>query len=129
VILGPPGQISVHTPEVCFSSQAYTRESKRRKERLAGPHGAQDEFWLLTFRANDLHGGLLSVGYGWSTGGHWTAPNDPRFKYGGYPYLYKIQLSANIATDIKASEEDPCLKFLADFVPAAQKCLVESQRD
>src|SRR5947208_1159232 len=31
VLLGPPGPISVHTPEVCYSSREYTAGGDRRK--------------------------------------------------------------------------------------------------
>jgi hypothetical protein len=129
IILGPPGQISVHTPEICFSSQDYTLKGTRRQMEITHNDGAKEEFWVTTFQANDLHRRSLSVIYGWSTGGHWMAPKDPRFNYAGYPHVYKIQLVATITSDGKTPGDDPCQKFLAEFVPAAKNCLVESHRD
>ena len=31
ILLGPPGPISVHTPEICFSSRAYEIREERQK--------------------------------------------------------------------------------------------------
>lgn len=128
VIVGPPGQISVHTPEVCFSSQDYTHESQRQKNSISRGGRDMDDFWFLTFQTNDLYARKLSVAYGWSTGGNWLAVDDPRFKYGGYPYLYKIQLAADMSGGSKDPQKDPCLEFLEDFVPAAKKSLIEAHK-
>ena len=126
LVLGPPGRISVHTPEVCFGSRNYERRSEREQVAIRDAGGADDEFWALDYKMNGVRGGQLRVYYAWSAGDRWLALKDARFWSAGLPYLYKIQLSgllppgtANPPTD------DPCRKFLQDFVPVAKEYLVE----
>jgi hypothetical protein len=129
VLLGPPGEISVHTPEICFSSKDFTRETKRQRLVFTNPDGSQEEFWSLDFRANDLHGRLLHVAYGWSLGSHWSAPEDPRFIFGGRPYLYKLQLAITGDVQPEMTGENPCRRFLADFIPAIRKYLSDPSHE
>ena len=131
IILGPPGPTSVHTPEVCYSSQGYPiRETRQRvtiqngeepEEKAQGP---EDEFWATTFRSNDLGAGMLRIYYAWSTGGAWSATEKPRYAYAGHPYLYKIQLASSIPSYGDSEEDDPCRRFLQAFLPKARPYLV-----
>jgi hypothetical protein len=123
VLLGRPGPISVHTPEVCFASQNYESRSERQKVTISGPAGA-DEFWALDYRVVNLRGDLLRMYYAWSTGDRWLALKDARFWSAGLPYLYKIQLSGRLPSGTTPQSDDPCRRFLQDFVPVAKKYLV-----
>jgi hypothetical protein len=126
VLLGLPGPISVHTPEICFGSQNYTSRGERRKVSIRAATGAEDEFWALDFKLDNLlQGGVLRSYYAWSSGDRWVAPKDARFWSAGMPYLYKIQLSAQVPVDIDAKSDDPCQKFLRDFVPVLKNHLVD----
>ena len=49
VLLGPPGPISVHTPEVCFGSRNYTSCSKRQRAAICRADGRDDEFCALDY--------------------------------------------------------------------------------
>jgi hypothetical protein len=124
LLLGPPGPISVHTPEVCFGSRNFKSRSERQKVAIPGPAGADDEFWALDYAANNLRGDLLKVYYAWSKGDRWSAQKDARFWSAGQPYLYKIQLFSRLPPGTNTQTYDPCLKFLQDFLPVARKCLV-----
>jgi hypothetical protein len=125
VLLGPPGPIAVHTPEVCFASRNYQSRGKRERVAIRRSGAAGDEFWALDFKLNDLQGDTLRTYYAWSIGEHWLAPDDPRFQYAGSPYLYKIQLSSRLPTETNPEVGDPCRRFLHDFLPAANKCLTD----
>ena len=130
VILGPAGPIAVHTPEVCYSSRAFTIQEKRHRvainrEDAGDKDGPDDEFWTLTFRSNDVAGRPLATYYAWSTGGRWVASGEARYEFAGFPYLYKIQLASfPNQSDLEAGI-DPCRKFLKDFVPVMEDYLVE----
>ena len=75
LLLGPPGPIAVHTPEICFSGQDYRQEESRRPVAIGSDK--LDTVWSLTFRAKDLRGDLLRVCYGWTTGRRWSAADQP----------------------------------------------------
>jgi len=125
LLLGPPGPISVHTPEVCFGTRNFKNLGERQLTAIRRADGRDDEFWTLDYKANNLRGDLLRVYYAWSKGDRWSAVGDPRFTFASQPYLYKIQLSSRLPPGTITQSQDPCHKFLQDFLPVARKCLVE----
>ena len=129
VIVGPSGPTAVHTPEICYSSRAYTIREDPQPVTVQNSEDSDEEFWRLTFQSNDLDGDLLRVYYAWSSGGPWSAAENPRLAYAGYPYLYKIQLAANLPPGVNPEASDPCVGFLRDFVPVAKRYLVVPSGD
>ena len=73
---------------------------------IAGGQGQDEQFWALTFKNKNLQEDLLRVYYAWTTGDHWSAPNDARYSFTGWPYLYKIQASCEMpaGTDLKSGD-------------------------
>jgi len=122
VIVGPSGPISVHTPEVCFSSRDHeTLES--RKPTAVGASG--DQFWAMTFESNDVNANLIRVYYGWTPGNQWEATENPRFSFAACPYLYKMQLASHLPAGTDLTNTDPCKNFLEDFIPKIKSYLVD----
>jgi hypothetical protein len=115
LMLGPPGPISVHTPEICYSSRQYDVLDDRTRVR-AGASGLEGQFWRTRFRARDLDAQEMRAYYAWSDGGEWNASDSPRVEYAGRPYLFKLQLAGYPDGD-GDSASDPCEQFLSDFVP------------
>lgn len=132
ILLGPPGPIAVHTPEICYSSQDYTITEKphpvtiepRGQAATPTAAGSAHTLWATTFRSNALDGAALRVYHGWSDGGPWSAPEQPRYTMAGSPYLYKIQLAGPSSAD--ADTEDVGRQFLEDFLPVLQKHIKKS---
>ncbi|MEA1952003.1 MAG: exosortase-associated EpsI family protein [Planctomycetota bacterium] len=122
VLLGPAGRISVHTPEVCFSSRDYDLKEERERTPITNNEADDNlgDLWRLTFKSRDVSRHLLSVYYGWSQGGPWAAAEGPRWKYAGSPYLYKIQLAAQLPPGQAPEKSDPGKNFLVDFLPVLQ---------
>jgi hypothetical protein len=54
LLIGRPGPISVHTPEVCFGTKNYKSRGERQKVAIRGPAGGDDEFWALDFKTISL---------------------------------------------------------------------------
>ncbi|MGQ9576761.1 MAG: exosortase-associated EpsI family protein [Thermoguttaceae bacterium] len=125
VLLGPTGVTAVHTPEICMGSQTFKVHERRRPVTVQDPSGQTHEFWSVTFTTTGLLPRLVRVYYGWSTGGPWSAAEDARFAFVGYPYLYKIQLSSPLRPSQAGQSDDACLHFLQDFVPVASQYLVD----
>jgi hypothetical protein len=133
--LGPPGPTSVHSPEVCFSSQGFHVEfpAKRRSFSIRPTQNTetgsdhldkqpvaafqQDAFWKTTFVPDRRESTRLIVYYGWCDGRGWLAPDYPRFAFGGLPYLYKVQLATKVATHVQ-QDVDPCDDFVRALLPA-----------
>jgi hypothetical protein len=133
LILGPPGPIAVHTPEVCFSSRAYQPLHERERFSVSDVDGSEDTFWTVAYRTRNLRGDLMRACWAWSAGSRWSAADDARFAFAAKPYLYKIQLAGFPPPGANLEVSDPCRNFLRDFLPAVRvkdkECLVEPQAD
>jgi hypothetical protein len=124
VLLGPTGPTAVHTPGVCYSSRNYTITQPSEKTVLREDSLGTDQMWSMTFRANSLDGGLLRVYYGWSAGLRWEASSGTRYEFAGLPYLYKIQLAADLPRDANLETDDTCRLFLKDLLPVLRKKMI-----
>jgi len=117
VLLGPSGPISVHTPEVCYSSRNYARPGERQRLRLKDRGATEHQFWTVALRANDVDARMLLVSYAWSEGGPWQAPAHPRLHFSGQPRLYKLQLAVPGDAVDDPLQMAAVRDFLADFLP------------
>jgi hypothetical protein len=130
VLLGPAGPISVHTPDVCYSSQDYSVIEPPKRTQFDVGQGSQDELWGTSLQSTNLTAGNLRVYYGWSTGGPWSAPKkDPRIAFAGRPYLYKIQVAGPLPSPADENASDPSAAFLKEFLPALRPYLVERAQE
>ena len=129
LLLGPAGPLSVHTPEICYSSRSFALESERERANVpqsATSTGDEAEFWGITLRSRDVEARTLRIYYGWSDGEHWIAPMQPRFALGASPYLYKLQVASYIAPHLLDEPSDPGRRFLRSFLPVVQQHLHRS---
>ena len=124
LLVGPPGPISVHTPEICFTSRDFSQLAPRQAEKIKRRNSEDSAFWEVVFRKNDLRADQMHVAYGWNAGEGWQAPSEPRFTYGGRPLLYKIQVAATVAGDRTQETADPAIDFLREFLPVLDEELV-----
>ena len=118
-LLGPPGPIAVHTPEICFSSRDFKATGKRKPITIETNGGEKSRFWSLGFKSTRIDASDIQVVYAWNGGKGWTASKSPRWEYSGSPYLYKLQIvcPANDPT----SGQNPCEQFLKEFLPVANQ--------
>jgi hypothetical protein len=127
VIVGQPGPVAVHTPEICYSSRDYTVAGDRTKHEIVAADGRRHELWKLSLDANQADALPLEVVYGWTTGTAWEATERPRYAFGGLSHLYKLQLAAVAAERRGKSEFSPLEDFLTGFLSQLQPHLVESR--
>lgn len=126
IILGPPGPVAVHTPEICYSSKDYDITDERERVRVFPKGPQEDEFWGLTLRSKQVDADILRVYYSWANLGPWTAPDIPRITYGGGSKLYKMQLAVKLPPDAKLEQGDACQEFLRAFIPVVNAQLFDS---
>jgi hypothetical protein len=124
LLVGPPGPISVHTPEICYSSRDYERVQDHQRLRIREDQ-PDEAFWAMSFRSPDLKLNELRVVYAFTTGGAWSAPDHPRFLFGGRPLLYKLQLAGYLGPGADP-DNDPCRHFLKDFLPVLDATALSS---
>ena len=123
ILLGPPGPISVDTPEVCYSSRDLAVIVPAQRVSVRGADKPEEQFWALTFRSHNVTGDELRVYYAWTVSGLWQAPEEPRITFGGEGMLYKIQLAAGQPAGSNSRNRDPCLNFLRDFLPVVDRAM------
>jgi hypothetical protein len=114
--VGPPGPISVHTPEICYSSRAFEIIEQQKTWPFKPQAGPAHWFWWSTFQSRDAGSQKMRVYYAWSRGDEWTASRYPRFEFGGSRFLYKIQLSTFVGTSKDEGSSDSCQRFLEAFL-------------
>ncbi len=124
VLVGPVGPISVHSPEICYSSQNYVKRDERQQVAIQSGAEQDDQFWALTFKTKTLREGLLRVYYAWTANDHWSAPENARYAFLGSPYLYKIQLATELPAGSDLKKDDACRDFLRDFLPVLRPQLI-----
>ncbi|MEO6807849.1 MAG: exosortase-associated EpsI family protein [Isosphaeraceae bacterium] len=132
LVCGPPGPISVHTPEVCYTGIGYQQASPLTRQRVDAETPARgDEFWVAKMAKPDaLVPESLRILYGWSVGGPWTASDHPRLDFGGAPALYKLYVVSEDggAESASSSESHPDEAFLRQFLPELRKALPTGPR-
>ena len=114
VLFGPKGPIAVHTPEVCYSSKAFTQLNQRESVPIDSDEDPGN-LWKLNFVDNSFEKRKLCVHYGWTDGGPWQAAIYPRFWR--TDYLYKIQTACTSL----GKKEDSSDEFFRVFLPELRK--------
>jgi hypothetical protein len=111
LMCGRAGQMSVHTPDVCYRGAGYEMAGTQEQKTLPG--GAQ--YWFARFRPATPTAPELAIGWAWSSDGRWQAPDAPRLTFGGQPYLYKLYVVREAAASPGA---DPVIAaFLQEVLP------------
>lgn len=113
IILGSAGPVSVHTPEICYSSRAYEISESRKQVSLSDADGRTHSFWSLSFRSPNPSTDQLQVYYAWNGNGQWEASKSPRFEFAGRRSLFKLQIASLVPTATRSQAQDPCQEFLS----------------
>lgn len=126
LFVGPAGPTSVHTPEICMSSQDYRAEGSRKRIEITDASNIAHSFWLSTFRANDAIGEQLRVLYGWLRDRQWVASDSPRLEFAGSPMLYKLQLETLASPGVSVDQREPCQEFVKALLESGWQVLPEA---
>jgi hypothetical protein len=119
ILVGRPGPIAVHTPEICFSSRDYEIQNERIEAAIDDRANHHHTFWRTDFSSRNALADGLRVYYAWSTGSIWKASTSPRFEFGGAPLLFKCQLATYVSPSHAQNGPDPGHQFLEMFVTSA----------
>ncbi len=122
VVAGPPGPISVHTPDVCFQGTGF--EQKTPPEAVAvGGGGAR--LWGASFAKPGPVPTQLRVYWGWYGGAGWEAPEHrtARYKFAFRPILYKVYLVADDDRLGAAGRTAPAEEIAALLLPELERAI------
>ncbi|MDZ4817770.1 MAG: exosortase-associated EpsI family protein [Planctomycetota bacterium] len=123
LLAGPPGPISVHSPEICYSASDYKIEEPPVEVSVsrADKDNTPEKFFRMSLRSKELLAERLVVYYAWSQGDRWDVPKSPRWSYKDSPYLLKMQVAG--LTSNEDATKDSCSTFLADLIPEIDRVL------
>jgi hypothetical protein len=122
LVCGRPGPISAHTPDICFPGGGFEMNGKPVRHEFDIQHmKAPAEFWEARFENEQSAYYTSSTLWSWTTDGAWTAPDNPRFRFGQFAALYKLYI---VHPMVKGPVQDSDVEeFLRDFMPIVQNAL------
>ncbi len=125
LVCGRPGPISAHTPDICFPGGGVEMQSKMVQhkveiEKIKKPA----EFWAARFGKGQGFFQSSAVMWSWTTDGNWSAPENPRIRFGRSPALFKLYVIHPMTKPDQVPTEDRDLEgFLQEFLPVVQNAL------
>jgi Protein of unknown function (DUF3485) len=125
LVCGPPGPVSVHTPEVCYSGAGYALLAAPTRMAVTCADVPEPvPFRTALFRKEGTAASdHLRVFWCWYDGGRWAAPDRPRWTFARARVLYKLYVVNHAPAVSQAAEEDRAVRFLQVLLPELQKTL------
>lgn len=126
---GRAGKMAVHTPEICYRGAGYEMADRPApadfQSELGEPLG---RFWTAKFSKKAGVTTELKLYWGWNADGLWQAPDSPRWRFRGQPFLYKLYVSHDL-TGLSGASAGPGVvqDFARQFLPEARRALFPSQ--
>ena len=117
LMVGPSGPLIRHPPEICYGNRANKLLHTPVDIKFATPDARTHTFRFLRYMNPGAASGEFSVCYGWTANGMWEVPEYPRFRYGGAPLLYKVQVLTSDAVPADGTLPVATSQFLNEFLP------------
>jgi hypothetical protein len=125
LVCGPPGPVSVHTPEVCYGGAGFTLTAPPARTDLALAGVPQAPFRTALFRKEGVAAPeQLRIFWSWYTGSRWATPDRPRWTFARCRYLYKLYVINPTPAADGPVEQDSAARFLRLLLPELEKDLL-----
>jgi hypothetical protein len=128
LLCGLPGNISTHTPDVCYPGAGYTLGNGQRFVQRYGVPERAAEFQTAVASRAGTKPSSLRLYWAWHGSRGWSAPENPRWAFAAEPTLSKLYIvreTGGVAVDPK---EDPCAQFLSLLLPELDRVLSPSDQ-
>jgi hypothetical protein len=136
LIVGHSRDICRHTPDVCYPSSGFHKQSNENSTyTFSVDEDLPANFWTNSFiREDKTHRSLNRVFWAWykpdeSDKMDWKAPGYPRFEFGNSRALYKMYFSAQMDSPVQTAEQSPAAEFAIEFLPVVEKALIGDGSD
>ncbi len=119
LVVGRPGPVATHTPEVCYGANGYL-VGKKTSIRLDS--GAQ--FWTSdAVKKRETDETRIRIYWAWNGGEGWHAANDARLEFPRWkhPVLHKLYVVRDMAQAGGDTGPEPCEELLKALLPKMQK--------
>jgi Protein of unknown function (DUF3485) len=126
---GLPGDMSKHTPDVCYRGTGYTSDSPSPYNcRYGGDGPRRAGFRSVVATRGGTNPSILRILWSWNASEGWAAPEEPRWKFGSAPTLCKLYVVRETAGAIVDPGGDPCNDFLSVFLPELDRLVFSIPR-
>ena len=131
LIVGHSRDICRHTPDICYPSSGFHKQSRENIPYTMVFGDKSADFWTNSFiLANDKGRGLKRVFWTWykpgkQDGVNWEAPEYQRWHFGNARALYKMYFSNQMPGPTQTAEQSPCIEFAEEFLPTVEDVLME----
>lgn len=125
LVVGRPGPISVHTPDICFRGSGFAAAGVQRRTSIP----SAGDCWTCRFlpgESSATH--AMEVHWTWSTDGTWTAPDTPRVAFARRPVLIKLYVLREILGATAAEKANPATAFLSTAMPSITYAIFSNNR-
>lgn len=128
LVVGRPGPIAVHTPEVCYGGAGYEPSTPKSKCFIDGNSSTRsEELWLVDLvKQATTAPECLRILYGWTADGSWTASEQPRLDFAGVPALYKLYIVRATPGADGPVQNDPGVQFARQFLSVVRKSVFQT---
>lgn len=123
LMCGRAGRMAVHTPEVCYRGAGFDMIGTPRPFSVRSELGDDlGTMWTARFLKNGEVRTGIRLFWAWSNGGPWQAPDNPRWRFRGEPFLYKLYVSHDVVgtDDGEESARSFLRRLLPELPPASQ---------
>ncbi len=125
LMCGRPGPLSVHTPDICYTSSGYKMTTGPEPLTLEVAERERVNLKTATFRKEGaITSNETRIFWTWNGNGRWQAPENPRWSFARAKALYKLYiLRERGPKDSARPEEDPAVAFLKIYLPELNRAL------
>ncbi len=126
MLCGLPGNISVHTPDVCYPGAGYTLGDAERFVHRYGVPERKAEFQTAIASRAGTNPSRLRLYWAWHGSSGWSAPENARWAFAAEPMLSKLYIvreTGGVAVDPK---DDPSTQLLSLLLPELDRVMSPS---
>jgi hypothetical protein len=117
LLCGLPGDVTVHTPDMCYPGAGYTLEIPSNYVRQYGSEGRTAEFQTAVARRGGAKPSVLRIYWSWRGSKGWSAPQDARWALAAEPILSKLYVIRETSGQAVDPKDDPGHEFLSLLLP------------
>jgi hypothetical protein len=120
LVVGRPGPVSIHTPDVCYTAGGFVITSQS----TAKVPGRNEEFLTMdAVKTTQTSESRIRLYWAWNAGQGWVTAGDPRTAFAHHRVLYKLYVTRDQNNLGEPSREDPCVSFMESLLPVLDQTL------
>ena len=123
ILCGRPGPVALHPPTLCYQGAGYSVMTAPEDFPVRTPAGRVGSLQTIRMSKEGPNPEPLRVFWGWSAGGPFATPDNPRRAYAGAGYLYKVYVVRRLGRAEEPLEADPAAGFVRELLPVLNAAL------